>query len=299
MSPPFSVVIPAYNESAVIERCLNCILAGAPTNEPDIIVVCNGCTDDTAQRARRFGERVRVIELTTGSKPLALNTGNAAATEAIRIFVDADLIVDYRTLIAIAAALDTEAARVASPPLTYDDSASTRLVQLYYKLWRELPYAKDRRIGGIVGLNTSGLERVGTWPDVTADDLYVNRLFAQDEKLQVDVSDDGAPVLAKAIEPKNLATLLHIEARRHLGAQELNTFMQERDSRLRTAQIRALRRLMSMPRFWPALTVYVGVKVAVRLITVFEPATGERRQWRRDHTSRVNKPEATCSHQAD
>ena len=47
-----SFVIPAHNEEAVIGRCLTALLAGARRDELDIIVVCNGCTDRTAEVAR-------------------------------------------------------------------------------------------------------------------------------------------------------------------------------------------------------------------------------------------------------
>jgi glycosyltransferase involved in cell wall biosynthesis len=71
-----SIVIPAHNESRVIERCLTSILTDARPNEFEIVVVCNGCTDDTAERARGFGDRVRVIETPIGSKIHALNLGD-------------------------------------------------------------------------------------------------------------------------------------------------------------------------------------------------------------------------------
>src|SRR5262245_58336894 len=47
-----SVVIPAHNEARVIERGLSSLLEGARPGELEIVVVCNGCTDDTAARAR-------------------------------------------------------------------------------------------------------------------------------------------------------------------------------------------------------------------------------------------------------
>ena len=55
-----SIVIAAYNEAAVIGRCLDALLAGAAPGEFDVTVVANGCTDDTAEVAapgRRTGAR--------------------------------------------------------------------------------------------------------------------------------------------------------------------------------------------------------------------------------------------------
>ena len=45
-------MIPAYNEGEVIERCLKALLADAREGEFEIVVVCNGCKDDTAARAQ-------------------------------------------------------------------------------------------------------------------------------------------------------------------------------------------------------------------------------------------------------
>ena len=56
MASGFSVIIPAHNEAKVIRRCLEGLLAGAPAGEePELIVVCNGCSDDTAAIARQVG----------------------------------------------------------------------------------------------------------------------------------------------------------------------------------------------------------------------------------------------------
>src|SRR5690242_13664181 len=97
-----SVVIPAYNESAVIKRALNAITDGARFGEMEVIVVCNGCTDDTARQARQIGYPVRVIETMTGSKTHALNLGDAAAGAIFpRVYMDADVVMSVGDLRAL------------------------------------------------------------------------------------------------------------------------------------------------------------------------------------------------------
>ncbi len=61
-----SIVIAAYNEAAVIGRCLDALLSGAAPGEFDVTVVANGCTDDTAEVAARAG--VRVLDLSSPGK---------------------------------------------------------------------------------------------------------------------------------------------------------------------------------------------------------------------------------------
>src|ERR1700739_295220 len=85
-----SIVIPARNESAVIARTLRAITTDALPDELDVIVVCNGCTDDTATIARGFGTAARVIETAVGNKTHALNLGDQSARSFPRIYVDAD-----------------------------------------------------------------------------------------------------------------------------------------------------------------------------------------------------------------
>ena len=90
-STPFSVIVPAHDESAVIQRTLATMLRDADKDGLEVIVVCNGCSDDTAERARSFGPPVRVLETDKGSKPLALKMADAAALHFPRLFVDADI----------------------------------------------------------------------------------------------------------------------------------------------------------------------------------------------------------------
>src|SRR5215813_6453429 len=74
-----AVIIPAYNEAAVIKRTLAPLSQAAVEGLIELIVVCNGCADDTADVARSV-PGVEVIELEQGSKPAALNAGDEAAT---------------------------------------------------------------------------------------------------------------------------------------------------------------------------------------------------------------------------
>ena len=90
--PLGSVVIPAHNEDAVIERCLDALFTGIAAEELDVIVVCNGCTDDTAERARQLPYPVRVLELERAHKPAALRAGDAAALVLPRLYLDADVV---------------------------------------------------------------------------------------------------------------------------------------------------------------------------------------------------------------
>ncbi|MBL8159051.1 glycosyltransferase family 2 protein [Candidatus Saccharibacteria bacterium] len=82
-----SVVIPVYNEAGQIEDCLASLRAQTrPADE--IIVVDNNCSDDTADRARRFGAHI-VTQPVQGIWP-ARAAGFAAARGELLIGTDAD-----------------------------------------------------------------------------------------------------------------------------------------------------------------------------------------------------------------
>ena len=93
-----SVIVPAHNEHSVISRTLKTMTARAIPGELDVIVVCNGCTDDTAAVAGSFGPPVRVIETGLAGKTLALNLGDKAATFFPRIYADADVHITIETM---------------------------------------------------------------------------------------------------------------------------------------------------------------------------------------------------------
>ena len=90
--PLGSVVIPAHDEARVIKRCLDGLFEGLAPGDLEVVVVCNGCADDTPAVARSSGHPIRVIERPTASKPAALRIGDEAATSFPRLYLDADVV---------------------------------------------------------------------------------------------------------------------------------------------------------------------------------------------------------------
>ena len=60
--PNGAVIIPAHNEASVIGRALFPLAPLAAGDHVQVIVACNGCTDNTAELARRF-QGVTVLDL--------------------------------------------------------------------------------------------------------------------------------------------------------------------------------------------------------------------------------------------
>ncbi len=93
-APMITILVPAYNEGAVIQASLRSLLElDYPSYE--ILVIDDGSSDDTYRKARVFEgthgrARVRVIRKVNGGKSRALNTGIAAASGDFVLCMDGD-----------------------------------------------------------------------------------------------------------------------------------------------------------------------------------------------------------------
>lgn len=292
--PSFTVVIPAHNESMVIERCLRAMMEGVPTGEIDLIVVCNGCTDDTAARARGVDPAVRVLELEEGSKPAALNAGDRAAHCSTRLFVDADVVIDQASVRAVARMLERGEALAAAPGLRVDLSGASRLVRMYYRIWTRLPYVRSGMVGsGVYGLSEQGRARFETFPDVIGDDAFIRSLFDDHERTSVMCDDVGQQVFFTVFPPRRLRELIAIEARRRAGAAAARCAMRRSSHGTARSQVRGAASLAPRVWLWLDLAVYVYVKTVCRLLYRVQKARGVHGRWTRDESSRSGPPSCT------
>ena len=183
---PVTVIVPAFNEEAGIGRVLSGLSAGsARLSDIEVVVAANGCVDQTAALAREFG--VTVIELAQASKVAALNAAEAAATSGHRIYLDADAVVSpelIRSLVDAISHAGIEAA-VPRPRLVYGDGSWP--VRAYYTISERLPVFRNRLFGrGVIALSENARGRFGPFPDITADDMFLDAIVAADEKVEID-----------------------------------------------------------------------------------------------------------------
>jgi glycosyltransferase involved in cell wall biosynthesis len=177
-----SVVIPAHDEAGVIERCLTTLLAGIPGGVLEVVVVCNGCTDDTAGVVRGTGLPVQVIEIEDASKTAALRVGDDWAQTFPRVYLDADVALPGSSAVVVLRRLARGDVLAARPDLRYDLTGCSWLVRRFYSARVLIPGMLDRLWGaGVYGLSERGRARFGIWPDVTGDDLFVDSLFSDNE----------------------------------------------------------------------------------------------------------------------
>jgi cellulose synthase/poly-beta-1,6-N-acetylglucosamine synthase-like glycosyltransferase len=157
--PIGSVVSPAHNEANVIGRCLSALLRGADRGELDVVVVCHGCSDDTAAVARTAQHSVRVIELDAASKSAALRAGDEAAIAMPRLYLDADEVLSAAAARRVLERLSAGAV-AARPPIRYDSSRSSAPVRSYYRARARIPAVMGSLWrAGVCGLSAAGRAR--------------------------------------------------------------------------------------------------------------------------------------------
>ena len=278
-----SVVIAAHNEEDVVGRCLDALLQTARTGELEIVVVCNGCTDGTAEVVRRYGDDVRVVETPRASKTGALNLGDDRVSSFPRFYVDADVTLPLASVRRIAARLAEGHAHAAAPVMNLDLRGSSLAVRAYYRIWERLPYVREGMIGvGVYALSEEGRRRFPEFPAIIADDGYVRMLFSSSERLRV----DDAPVRVYA--PAGLSDLARIKTRSRLGRHELRERFPDLVARERTAKSyrSALWTIIVRPWLWPAAVIYAVVLVQSGRRARRQFASIDDYVWERDQSSR-------------
>ncbi len=84
-----SLILPAHNQETTIQKVILDMLESIPLC--DLIVVCNGCTDNTAEVVRNLNQpQVRCLEISEARKGLAIIEGIRHAKFELTGFVDTD-----------------------------------------------------------------------------------------------------------------------------------------------------------------------------------------------------------------
>jgi glycosyltransferase involved in cell wall biosynthesis len=275
-----SIIIPAHNEAAVIERTLAALLDQLKPGD-EVIVVANGCSDATATAARACGDRVTVLETDVPSKTNALNLGDGAARTFPRIYLDADVRLGAGALQALVRALEAGPWLAVSPDPAMDLAGASWAVRAYYDIWLSLPYCRSGMIGaGVYALSAEGRARFGEFPGLIADDGYVRALFQEEERGRV----VGAQSVVRA--PASLKWLVKIKTRSRLGAMELAAKYPGLLKNEAKDYSGALRGMLTNPRNWPKVAVYLYVNVVSRLLARRRMKNLAGYRWEKDLSSR-------------
>jgi hypothetical protein len=276
-----TIIIPAHNEAQVIERLIKKLLESMHPGEFEIIVVANGCADETATVAA-IDPAIRVISIPTASKHQALVVGNRAATGFPRLYVDADVELGTEDVRALAQALDTPGVMCVGPQRVYNMKGRPWQVRWYYNIWTQLPEVRRGLFGrGVVGVSSAGYLRLEKLPPLIADDLAASLTFSPDERLIV----PGACVLIHP--PRTFADLLRGRTRATLGADEVEKTATSLSASARTRMTDVIKIVSHAPHRAPQAALFLGVAMLARRKARGLAAERRYTTWLRDESSRT------------
>ncbi|NQX06699.1 WecB/TagA/CpsF family glycosyltransferase [Rathayibacter sp. VKM Ac-2856] len=275
--PSGSVVVPAHDEEAVIARTLAPLAAAAASGALEVVVVCNACTDRTAEIARGFAG-VTVVEIAEASKTAALNAGDAVAATWPRLYLDADVGVTADAVWTVFDAVTRGGLLAARPTAVYDATGADPLVRAYYRA-RSRTASLHTALWGAGGyaVSGSGHERIGAFPALIADDEFVDGRFSVAERAVVAT----APAVVQV--PRSAASLLGVLRRTQRGSAELAAAVPDGERRSSGTAVQVLRSAQGPIQLADA-AVYLCFALASRLPRR-QGAQG-RTEWTRDETTR-------------
>lgn len=262
---PCSILIPAHDEADYIDGCLDNVLSQDYPGPVQVIVIANGCHDDTAARARAragdFAARgwvLQVEELAQGGKIGALNHGDACAGPGIRVYLDADLRMSPRLLSRMVEVLDVPEPRYAGGRLVVAPAKSW-VSRTYARFWQKLPFVADTVTGaGQYGVNPAGRARWGEFPQIISDDTFARLQFTEAERVLID-----EPFVWPIVE--GFQTLVRVRRRQDTGVTELARLypeLMQHQGHVRPSRGQLARLALADPI---GFATYAAVAVAVRL----------------------------------
>jgi glycosyltransferase involved in cell wall biosynthesis len=254
------------------------MLKDAAAGEVEVIVVCNGCEDDTEEIALSFGGDVRVIAIENQSKIQALNLGDSTATYFPRFYLDADVEIKVEAIRAVADLLEEGKVLAAAPRLVPDLSRSPWMVRAYFSIWLQIHYVVDNHIGsGVFALSKEGRARFVDFPDVVNDDMFVRNLFSSGER--VCLTSHSFVIHA----PTRVADLVRRKSRVARGNRQLGKLVPHVAYRPEAPGWYHV--VLGRPSLAPAGMAYLVISAVARLRAVLVSWSG-REMWERDSSSR-------------
>lgn len=276
-----SIIVPAHNEAHVIGRLLGPLLGSAGRDELEVLVVANGCTDDTAEVAASFGPAIRVHCIPDASKREALAIGNREATSFPRIYVDADVELRLQDVRALAEALRRPGVLAATPELVLAFAGCSWPIRWYYDVWTRLPEVRRGLFGrGVVAISEAGYARIAKLPPMLADNLVASLAFSPGERIVA----PGAQVIVRP--PLTFADLMRVRVRAVTGVAQVERTEGAPSSAARTRPGDLVAMVRDRPRMAPRVTLFLAVAMFARLRASRAVRNQDYSTWLRDESSR-------------
>jgi hypothetical protein len=257
-------------------------LADARSSEFQILVVANGCSDDTVAVAAAHGPQVRVVSTPIASKSHALQLGETHAKGFPRLYVDAD--VELRTADArmLAEALGRPGILAAAPERVHDVEGRPLTVRWYYDVWERLPTVQSGLFGrGVFAVNEAGHRRLSTMPQAMSDDLIASVAFDASERRIV----REARVVVHP--PRTARALVRTRVRALTGTIQLQRQIPGTVAGARTTRSDLIAIVRGRPSTAPRMAVFLAITAVTRLKARRAIRTGDFTTWLRDDSTRT------------
>lgn len=270
-----SIVIPVYNEEAVLRITVPLLLHGL-SDYAEIIYVCNGCSDGSAGFLRNYSDsRIKILELSCASKSQAIRAGERLCSTFPRFFIDADVRIHGADLTVLAMRLRNEPIDLISPRLVFDLDGASYPARKANDLWLRLPYGTDAAFQQVIGISEIGRAHWMELPDVTADDSFIVSCIPPERRR---IAHDVTAIVRP---PATITALIGVRIRILKGLAELEQMgiARPRQERQREALCQAL----CDSRQLVGAVAYIFVGLVARIAFAFGVG---RSGWYRDKTSR-------------
>jgi hypothetical protein len=275
------VVIPAHNEERVIARTLGRLAVGVAPDDLDVVVVCNGCSDRTAEVARRVAPWARVLEVPKPSKIEAVRVGNAAGTVFPRVHLDADVAISGADVVNLVQPLREPGVLATAPQRVLLRDRSSRLVRWFYDVWEQLPQVRSGLFGrGVVAVSEEGQRRVDALPQLMSDDLGISEVFDPEERRVVWTA------FAEVRAPGTFGDLVRRRVRVATGNTQAGE-AQVRRPESSTTWATLARLSLRQPALAPRVPLFLLVAAVARLQSRRAVRSGDYTTWLRDESSRA------------
>jgi glycosyltransferase involved in cell wall biosynthesis len=278
--------VPAHDEAAVLGRLLSGLVPDSVSESAggvdalDLVVVANGCTDETAEVAAKYAN-VRVIETPVPNKHRALRLGDEHAAGFPRLYVDADVELTRGDVFALATAVSQPGVHAAAPTRVTPLDGCPWTVRWYYQIWERLPVVQEGLFGrGVIALSAEGHARIAALPELMGDDLAASLSFTAPERTVV----DRARVVVHP--PRTLKDLLRRRVRSMTVTTQAATQTRLPGSRTSKSDLKDLLRAAPL-RNGPRLAWFLIVTAIARSRARRAVKAGDFTTWLRDESSRA------------
>lgn len=281
----FSIIIPAYNEEALISKTLAGLLEDNNLSNIELLIICNACKDKTHFKTLSFIKEnslllkqknidFLVLETSKASKTNALNIGINNSQGPIKILMDADIQICGKYINILVDELQNKKLKAVSPQIKFSFDNSKFLVRQYYRVASLSFYNNNNRLSNVIALSENGINQISPLPEIIADDEYIRRQFNPNE---VAVSQHCSLIFTCA---KNLANLLQVLTRVERGNIQLN-------SRYNNIHITNAKKGYNKPPIF-CFPTFIIIKLLVKVRARLQFFQGKINQWERDESNRIN-----------